>query len=36
MQLLTLRNAMVQGFGLDNREFATPVIYMPAENGNVY
>ena len=27
------RNAVSQEFGLDNREFATPVLYMRAEDG---
>jgi len=30
------RNAISLEFGLDNREFATPVLYMRAENGNVF
>ncbi len=30
------RNAVSQELGLDNREFATPVLYMRAEDGNVF
>ncbi|MBP1703428.1 MAG: ATPase, partial [Chloroflexi bacterium] len=30
------RNAISLEFGLDNREFATPVLYMRAEDGNVF
>lgn len=30
------RNAISLEFGLDNREFATPVIYMRARDGNVF
>ncbi|NER08393.1 MAG: CHAT domain-containing protein [Okeania sp. SIO3C4] len=30
------RNAISLEFGLDNREFATPVLYMRAENGDVF
>lgn len=30
------RNAISLEFGLDNREFATPVLYMRAKDGNVF
>ena len=30
------RNAVSLEFGLDNREFATPVLYMRAQDGNVF
>jgi CHAT domain-containing protein len=30
------RNAIALEFGLDNREFATPVLYMRAEDGNIF
>ncbi len=30
------RNAISQEFGLDNREFATPVLYMRARDGDVF
>ncbi len=30
------RNAVSQELGLDNREFATPVLYMRAKDGNVF
>ena len=30
------RNAVSQQFGLDNREFATPVLYMRAKDGNLF
>ena len=30
------RNAISLELGLDNREFATPVLYMRAEDGNVF
>jgi CHAT domain-containing protein len=30
------RNAVSQELGLGNREFATPVLYMRAQNGNVF
>ena len=30
------RNAISQEFDLDNREFATPVLYMRAKDGNVF
>jgi small GTP-binding protein len=30
------RNAVSQELGLDNREFGTPVLYMRAEDGNVF
>ncbi len=30
------RNAVSQQFGLDNREFATPILYMRAEDGNIF
>ena len=30
------RNAVSQELGLDNREFATPVLYMRAQDGNVF
>jgi CHAT domain-containing protein len=30
------RNAISQELGLDNREFATPVLYMRAQDGNVF
>jgi hypothetical protein len=30
------RNAVSQELGLDNREFATPVLFMRAEDGNVF
>lgn len=30
------RNAIGLEFGLDNREFATPVLYMRAEDGNLF
>jgi hypothetical protein len=30
------RNGISIQFGLDNREFATPVLYMRAKDGNVF
>ena len=30
------RNAVSIEFNLDNREFATPVLYMRAEDGNIF
>jgi hypothetical protein len=30
------RNTVSQEFGLGNREFATPVLYMRAQDGNVF
>jgi len=30
------RNAISQEFGLGNREFATPVLYMRAQDGNIF
>lgn len=30
------RNAILLEFGLNNREFATPVLYMRAKDGNVF
>jgi CHAT domain-containing protein len=30
------RNAVSQELGLDNREFATPVLYMRAKDGDVF
>ena len=30
------RNQIFQEFGLDNREFATPVLYMRAKDGNIF
>jgi hypothetical protein len=30
------RNAVSQKFGFDNREFATPVLYMRAKDGNIF